>query len=477
MFVADEARWAKEVFGKCQLGDPRRKRRLVKYAGLQAKHARRATYSACEGDKAAVEGAYRLLRNPNLEPKAIREGGFVSTAEKVSGLELIVAAEDTTTISYTHDVAEELGDVGGPSNTQVGGWHVHSVLLLDGKTEETLGLVEQTWRSRDRRSRGKSKKRKDRPYTEKESFKWQHASERVEDRLGEDMSRVVQVCDREADVYEYLAYKTERDHRFVVRVSWDRRIVGDEGRLRKALTQAPVITKTKVDISQRGKFKGRQPRNTRQARKARTATLSVRAQAVRLKPPKKRAKGLEPLSISVVYASEANPPKGVKPLEWVLYTTEPIDSSEAVLAILRLYTLRWRVEDFHKAWKTGCRLEQRRLQSPQNLERLGSILSFIAVRLLQLRDLSDDDPTRSCQEVLERDYWRCLWARVEKRKPPRKAPNLRWALRAIAKLGGWTDSKRTGRVGWQSLWRGWNSLDEMVTGWRLAFSDAGETDL
>ncbi len=477
MFVADEARWAKEVFGKCQLGDPRRKRRLVKYAALQAKHARRATYSACEGDSAAVEGAYRLLRNPNLEPKAIREGGFASTAEKALGRELIVAAEDTTTISYTHDVAEELGDVGGPSTSQVGGWHVHSVLLLDGKTEETLGLVEQTWRTRDRRSRGKRHQRKERAYAEKESFKWQHASERVEDRLGEEISRVVQVCDREADVFEYLAFKQERGHRFVVRVSWDRRIVGDDGRLWNALAKAPVITKTKVAVSQRGKFKGRHPSKMRKARKARTATLSVRARTVTLKPPKNRSKGLEPLTVSVVSATEANPPKGAKPLKWILYTTEPIDSPEALLTILRLYSLRWRVEDFHKAWKTGCRLEQRRLQSPENLERLGSILSFVAVRLLQLRDLADDDPTRSCQEVLERDYWRCLWARVEKRKPPRKAPNMRWALHAIAKLGGWTDSKRTGRVGWQSLWRGWVSLDEMAMGWRLAFSNAGEPDL
>jgi hypothetical protein len=291
------------------------------------------------------------------------------------------------------------------------------------------------------------------------------------------MPHVVQVCDREADVYEYLAYKVKRGHRFVVRVSWDRRIVGDDGRLWNALEKAPVITKTKVAVSQRGKFKGRQPSKTRQARKARTATLSVRARTVTLKPPKNRAKGLEPLTVSVVCAAEANPPKGAKPLKWVLYTTEPIDSPEALLTVLRLYSLRWRVEDFHKAWKTGCRLEQRRLQSPENLERLGSILSFIAVRLLQLRDLADDDPTRSCQEVLERVYWRCLWARVEKRKPPRKAPDMRWALRAIGKLGGWTDSKRTGRVGWQSLWRGWTSLDQMVMGWKLAFSDAGETDL
>jgi len=41
-----------------------------------------------------------------------------------------------------------------------------------------------------------------------------------------------------------------------------------------------------------------------------------------------------------------------------------------------------------------------------------------------------------------------VWARVEKKKKqPEHPPSLYWAYYAIARLGGWYDSKRTGRVG------------------------------
>ncbi|MBI4568194.1 MAG: hypothetical protein HY719_07340 [Planctomycetes bacterium] len=40
----------------------------------------------------------------------------------------------------------------------------------------------------------------------------------------------------------------------------------------------------------------------------------------------------------------------------------------------------------------------------------------------------------------------------------------------LAALGGWKDTKRTGRVGWEALWRGWDRLQERVTGYRVALA-------
>ena len=54
--------------------------------------------------------------------------------------------------------------------------------------------------------------------------------------------------------------------------------------------------------------------------------------------------------------------------------------------MIRIYTARWRVEDFHKAWKTGAGAERQRMTEPGNLERTVSILAFVGVRLLQLRE-------------------------------------------------------------------------------------------
>ena len=76
---------------------------------------------------------------------------------------------------------------------------VHSVILLEERSGTTVGLIEQTRWCREKGSRGKRHKRKERAYEDKESFKWERASRRVTARLGEVMGRVISVCDREAD--------------------------------------------------------------------------------------------------------------------------------------------------------------------------------------------------------------------------------------------------------------------------------------
>ena len=139
--------------------------------------------------------------------------------------------------------------------------------------------------------------------------------------------------------------------------------------------------------------------------------------------------------------------------------------------VLSYYARRWRVEDFHTAWKSGAGVEARRRPSAANLERMAVVLAFIAVRLLQLRDWLDhgaDDgrsitaaAASSCAGVLDELAWQVWWV-TQHRRPPATAPTLRWAYTNLAKLGGWMDTKRTGRAGWAALWSGWFRLQERV---------------
>ena len=151
-----------------------------------------------------------------------------------------------------------------------------------------------------------------------------------------------------------------------------------------------------------------------------------------------------------------------------LLTTEPINTAKEALQVLRNYGLRWRVEEFHKAWKSGAGVERQRHQRASNLHRAAVLLAFVAVRLLQLREAVEKTPEQSCEGVLERLQWQVLWASVEKTKPPAQAPSLKWAYRALGKLARWTDTKRTGRIGWQTLWRGWHELELRIQGYQAA---------
>lgn len=80
--------------------------------------------------------------------------------------------------------------------------------------------------------------------------------------------------------------------------------------------------------------------------------------------------------MNVVLAQEVNPPKGEEPVCWPLLTTESVEGFEQALRVVRIYTTRWRIEDFHKVWKTGAGAERQCMTDPDNLERAVSILAL-----------------------------------------------------------------------------------------------------
>src|SRR5207244_4338972 len=144
--------------------------------------------------------------NARNEPPRIAQSGFQATVDRVDARAGdLLAVEDTTTLGYPHDSPVELGDLGGPERSTMRGFHVQSVLLVDRESGATVGLVEQRYWTRDRATRGKKRRRCQRAYQDKESFKWQASQEARRARLGERMSRGVSVGDREWDGYEYRA--------------------------------------------------------------------------------------------------------------------------------------------------------------------------------------------------------------------------------------------------------------------------------
>jgi hypothetical protein len=115
------------------------------------------------------------------------------------------------------------------------------------------------------------------------------------------------------------------------------------------------------------------------------AVVCVAWRELELLPPRNGPKGRAPIRVRGVRVWNST-------LEWLLLTTRPVENLDQALDIVGWYARRWTVEDFHKAWKTGCRAEQRRLAQADRLVPLLGALVIVAVRLLELRDAARRDP-------------------------------------------------------------------------------------
>jgi hypothetical protein len=87
------------------------------------------------------------------------------------------------------------------------------------------------------------------------------------------------------------------------------------------------------------------------------------------------------LRVNVVKVQETNCPKGVEPIRWFLVTTEPVQTRAQLEFVVDACRTRWVVEEFFKALKSGCRFEQRQLESFKSLDNALAIFLPVAVRL------------------------------------------------------------------------------------------------
>jgi hypothetical protein len=168
--------------------------------------------------------------------------------------------------------------------------------------------------------------------------------------------------------------------------------------------------------------------------------------------------------VSAVYAKEVDCPENETPVEWMLLTTEVVADIQTASTILRWYSYRWHVEEYHKIFKSGCQVERYRLAA-DGMKALIGFLSVIAVELLQLTYLHRTQPNTDAIVVLNSLQLQVL--RAKSAKLP-KVLTVGWAVDAIARLGGYLEHRRNTPIGIQVLWRGWLKLHDLCEGWQLA---------
>ena len=172
----------------------------------------------------------------------------------------------------------------------------------------------------------------------------------------------------------------------------------------------------------------------------------------------------QPFKVYAVYACEIDQPEGEEAVAWMLLTTEKVSNSAQAATILRWYTYRWRVEEYHKILKSGCQAENYRLAAT-SMEGLLGFLTVIAAELLRVTYLHRTLPDASAETLLRPVQLDVLKARSSKLP---KMLTVAWAVEAVAGLGGYLEHRKKTPIGIQVLWRGWLKLESLCEGWQLA---------
>lgn len=452
----DPRQWAQENFGGCALGDRRRTQRLVKVAGQVAERPA-ASLPKIGGDWAGTRGIYRLLDCEQATLSSVTQH-HRDTVRSRPGRFLILS--DTTHVNFGRNRSiEGAGPVGKGKST---GFLLHSGLLIDPQSRTLVGLAGQVTHARASRKLGRQNAAR-RLKRWRESEMWLELFEQV--GSPPEGAQYIHVCDSAADNFEVYATAVRLGCDFLCRAGrWTRKILtrtGERKPLSQAITEFPELGRYDLHLPQGN------------GRKARTARLRVRVGAIEIPLPHHRsprvrefAQAVGPtIRASVIVVEETDPPPQVEPIQWVLVTSLPIETFEDAWEAISWYEDRWLIEEWHKALKTGCRLESRQLQSLDALLPLTGVLSVVAVLLVQLKHAARTEPHRPAAETVP-----ALWLELlkAKRKIDTQAVTNYEFWRALAKLGGFLGRRHDGEPGWQTIWRGWQELHTLAEGAELA---------
>lgn len=451
--------WALDNFGNCDLGDKRRTARLVRVAE-HALSRPNGSFPEQLPQWKDLKAAYRLFSADGVTAEAIARPHWEATRNQTSGRFLIL--NDTTEFDFGNH--REVFGLGPTGNGGGYGFLCHNALMVNADTHDVVGLAGQLLHYRKPAPRKENKARK--LLRERESQIWGKLVDEIGPSRGD--SQWIHVGDRAADNFEFFCHLLDNRCDWVVRCARMNRYV-------LAAQEGPKIKisdwlKDKTNLQELGHYE--LPLRARQGVKARTATVAVSTATCLVPVPRHkstyvRSIDAQPIRMQVVVLEEENPPKGKKGLFWVLLTSLAVKSFEQAWQVAGHYESRWLIEEYHKAQKSGCRVTDRQLSSSDRLEASTSLLSIVAVRLLQLKTIARAHPDKPARSVVPP-----LWLKMLKAVSPKLNRihdiTVGQFYRHVAMLGGFLGRKHDGHPGWITIWRGWVQLATMVQAVELA---------
>jgi hypothetical protein len=436
---------------------------------------------AADGDNALVKGYYRFIEQPDdsaVTMENILRPHREQTIRRMQGQKTVLCIQDGSDLNYNG--APQCTGLGVIGSNQTGaqsfGLHLHTTKVVSDEGLP-LGVVHvQCWAPKPKDKR-ETRKTCDIPIEEKETFAWILGMRDCEDLTAQmPQTRIVQVMDREADIFELFdAWRqgARRTH-LLVRANHNRATT-DASSLFESVKASDVQLRYELQINRRSARAKKSKQKARPARNERTARVALRYRKVELCPPK-YLRDKAPMPLWVIHLIEEEPPEGMEPIEWFLLTTTEIATPEQAARCLKWYCLRWRIEDFHRVLKSGCNIEGLRNETAENLKRALALYLVIAWRIMLMTLLGREVPDMPADILFTDIELEVLTAFANSRRDLKPPTNLREAVLLVGRLGGHLGRKGDPPPGHQVLWTGYSQLTFMCAGYLLGRASQDEVD-
>ncbi len=411
-----------------------------------------ASVPQASGNYHQAKAIYRFWSNTKVTTEGILSGSINSCKSKCSQAEVVLSIQDTSDLDFSNLL--KTSGLGYLEQKYLLGIKLHTAIAVNGNGLP-LGILKERYWERPLEEFGKTKDRKKKDITEKESYRWVEFQNEINDEL-QDVKKLIHICDREGDIYEFLSAERSNNQHILLRIVQDRIISDETHRIKTYLNSLPEMGRTIVSVGRNG------------IEAPREAELELRYGKVKIQCPlsqRKSSKSQE-IELTVIKAKELDESVS-NPIEWYLATDLPIESKSDVAECLRYYSYRWLIERFHYVLKSGCKIEDLQLERSNRLENAVATYTIMAMRILELTYLSRIQPELKADTVLSRDEIFILKKKYVKRVS-QKDLLLSEAIILIAMLGGFMGRKNDGMPGVMTIWRGMFALEMMIEGLNLA---------
>jgi Transposase DNA-binding/Transposase DDE domain/Transposase Tn5 dimerisation domain len=430
-------RWIYEQFSTIDVGDPRLQKRAVDVA-IGCAELPGESLAGRFDTWADLQGAYRFFSNPKITHQALQQPHYDQVLEKARWSEqLVLFIQDGSELLFnSHPWTHGLGPT---ADSNGNGFMFHSCLVAkyheESQETEILGLgYQEAWVRPEKKSKTDKSK---------ESEVWLRTLE----KMGRPKANWVSVGDRANDIHKFLHNANRLGWNYIVRARHDRKVKIDseQTRLFSWIRQQTAKYTSKLYVKAKGEeFSGE-------------VTLEITWVKARLfSPGNTDAEAGEEVTYIRVWCPEK--PK----LEWLLITNLAVNSEKDALRIVKIYRCRWLIEDYHKAVKTGFRLEDNQLKQASRIFALFGMIGVIATKLLAIREHCRLFPTTPVEEKIPKS-----WITLLERYLRVKIKTVRDFWHALARMGGFIGRKSDGEPGWQTIWKGYKRLQDMLLGANL----------